>query len=80
MSKDIPAMSSREFERLLLKGGAAKVRHKGSSHAIFRRVKGGKANSAPVVMCKKELSPKYIKLVFKQLGFEDAEIVKLLRE
>lgn len=79
MSKDIPSMSSRKFEKLLLKGGAVKVRHKSSSHAIFRRVKGEKTHSAPVVMGKKELSPKYIKLVFKQLGFEEDEIPKLLR-
>ena len=33
---------------------------------------------APVVMGKKEHSPKYMKLVLRQLGFTDVEIEALL--
>jgi hypothetical protein len=35
---------------------------------------GGIIRRAPVVMGKSELSPKYIKLVLRQLGFSDEEI------
>jgi len=76
--KKIPEMSSKKFVRLLEKGGAIFVRQKGTSHAIFERVKEGKIYRAPVVMNKKALSPKYTKLVFRQLGFSDEEIHRLL--
>jgi hypothetical protein len=44
----------------------------------YLREKEGKVYGAPVVMAKKELSPKYMKLVFRQLGFTDEEIDVLL--
>ena len=71
-------MSSKKFTKLLTRGGAIFVRQRGSSHAIFERDNKGKVYRAPVVMGKRELSPKYIKLVLKQLGFTDEEINTLL--
>jgi len=76
--KKIPPMSSKKFVKLLTRGGGRFVRQKASSHAIFEREKEGKVYRAPVVMAKKELSPKYMKLVFRQLGFTDEEIDVLL--
>jgi len=67
-------MSSKKFVKLLARGGARFVRQKGTSHAIFEREKEGKVYRAPVVMAKKELSPKYMKLVLRQLGFTDEEM------
>ncbi|MBU0566689.1 type II toxin-antitoxin system HicA family toxin [bacterium] len=78
LKKQIPAMSSKKFVSLLEKGGAVFVRQRKTSHAIFQRIKDKKVYRAPVVMNKKELSPKYIKLVFRQLGFTDEEIDGLL--
>ena len=78
MPKRIPAMSSKKFARLLTHGGAIFVRQKGTSHAIFERDKEREVYRAPVVMGKRELSPKYMKLVLKQLGFTDEEIDALL--
>ena len=74
MPKRIPAMSSKKFVKLLTCGGAIFVRHGSTSHAIFEREKEGTTYRAPVVMGKRELSPKYMKVVLRQLGFTDEEI------
>ena len=79
MPDKIPAMSSTKFIRLLKRGGARFVRQRGTSHAIFRRIVRGEKYSAPVIMNKSELSPKYIRLVFRQLGFTNEEIEALLK-
>ena len=78
MPKRIPAMSSKKFAKLLTRGGAIFVRQRGTSHAIFEREKDGTVYRAPVVMGKRELSPKYIKVVLRQLGFTDGELDALL--
>jgi predicted RNA binding protein YcfA (HicA-like mRNA interferase family) len=70
----IPSLSSRKFARLLEKNGAYFVRQRGTSHAVYERVAGEITWRAPVVMGKSELSPKYIKLVLRQLGFSNEEI------
>ncbi|KAF5426246.1 putative RNA binding protein YcfA, dsRBD-like fold, HicA-like mRNA interferase family [Candidatus Methanophagaceae archaeon] len=67
-------MSSKKFVKLLARGGAKFIRQKSTSHAIFERQKEGRVYRAPVVMAKKELSPKYMKLVLRQLGFTDEEM------
>jgi len=71
-------MSSKKFVKLLTHGGAIFVRQKSTSHAIFEREKDGNVYRAPVVMGKRELSPKYMKIVLRQLGFTDGEIDALI--
>ncbi len=71
-------MSSKKFIKLLTYGGARFIRQRGTSHAIFEREKDGRVYRAPVVMAKSELTPKYMKLVLRQLGFSTAEIDVLL--
>ena len=78
MYKKIPPMSSKKFITLLARGDVRFVRQRSTSHAIFEREKEGTVYRAPVVMGKKELSPKYMKLVLRQLGFTDEEIQSLL--
>jgi predicted RNA binding protein YcfA (HicA-like mRNA interferase family) len=80
VSRKIPPLSSKAFIKLLSKGGANFVRQRGTSHAIFEREKAGKVYRAPVIMAKSELSPKYMKLVLRQLGFTDEEIDNLIEE
>ena len=78
MYKKILPMSSKKFIKLLARGDVRFVRQRSTSHAIFEREKEGTVYRAPVVMGKKELSPKYMKLVLRQLGFTDEEIQSLL--
>lgn len=70
-------MSSKKFARLLTHGGAIFVRQKSTSHAIFEREKDENVYRAPVVMGKRELLPKYMKIV-ETLGFTDCEHLNLL--
>jgi hypothetical protein len=70
-------MSSRKFVSLLARGDARLIRQQGTSHAIFERIKDGKTWHAPVVMAKPELSPHYMYIVLRQLGFTDDEINEL---
>ena len=71
-------MSSKKFAKLITHGGAIFVRQKSTSHAIFEREKDENVYRAPVVMGKRELSPKYMKIVLRQLGFTDEEIDAVL--
>mgnify|MGYP001570240210 FL=1 len=73
----INPLSSRDFRRLLEKNGAHLVRQRGTSHAIYERAAADKIYRAPVVAGARELSPKYIKVVLRQLGFNDEEIAEL---
>ena len=78
MPERIPPISSKKFAKILTHGGAIFVRQKSTSHAIFEREKEGDVYRAPVVAGKRELSPKYMKIVLRQLGFTDEEIDALL--
>jgi predicted RNA binding protein YcfA (HicA-like mRNA interferase family) len=74
----IPSMSSKDFVRMLEKGGAVFVRQGPTDHAIYSRIIEGQRFSAPVQMGKKSLDPVYCKRVLRQLKFTDEEIEGLL--
>lgn len=75
----IPSMSSKEFIKLLEKGGALLARQGSTDHAIYARVVEERRYSAPVQMGKKTLDPMYCKRIFRQLKFTDQEIENLLK-
>ncbi len=74
----IPAMSSKEFIKLLEKGKTRFVRQGSTDHAIYSRIVYEKRYSAPVQMGKKSLDPIYCKRVLRQLKFTDEDIENLL--
>lgn len=74
----LPSMSSKEFTKLLEKGGAVFVRQGPTDHAIYARTIEGKRYSALVQMGKKTLDPVYCKRVLRQLKFTNEEIERLL--
>jgi len=78
MSK-VPSMSSKQFVKLLEKGGAKFIRQKSTDHAIYSRYCNGKRYSAPVLMGKKTLDPNYSKRVFRQLKFSDEDIAAVIQ-
>ena len=51
---------------------------KGEQIMLFMNESSIMLNCAPVVIGKQELSPKYTKTVFRQLGFTDEEIDAVL--
>ena len=76
----IPPLSSRKFKSLLEKNGAYLARQGKTDHAIFVRQTTENKFAAPVQMGKKELDPRYIKLVLKQLGFSTEEIKQIFKK
>lgn len=70
-------LSSKRFRSVLEKNGAYLKRQGKTDHAIFVRETKERTFAAPVQMGKKELSPHYIKLVLKQLGFSNEDIKKM---
>ncbi|HEY4612125.1 MAG TPA: type II toxin-antitoxin system HicA family toxin [Bacteroidota bacterium] len=79
MPKKVPPLSSKEFVRLLERGGARFVRQRRTDHAIYERMTAtGELKRAPVIMGKRELTPAYQKLVLRQLGFTVQEIDNLI--
>ncbi len=76
----IPSLSSRKFKALLEKNGAYLKRQGPTDHAIFGRETAEEKFAAPVQMGKKELDPRYIKLVLKQLYFSNDEIKNIFRK
>jgi len=68
-------LSSFSIKAMLDSSGRAET-----SHAIFEREKNGTIYRAPVVMAKSELSPKYVKLVLRQLGFTDEELDDIIQK
>ena len=74
----MPSLSSKEFIRLLEKGGVTFVRQGPTDHAIYSRMVEGRRYSAPVQMGKKTLDPVYCKRILRQLKFTDNEIEQLL--
>jgi predicted RNA binding protein YcfA (HicA-like mRNA interferase family) len=79
MSDKIPSVSSKKFIHLLQKSGAKFVRQRGTSHAIYERKVRNIIYRAPVITAKKDLSPKYIKLVLTQLGYSEEEINSIFK-
>jgi predicted RNA binding protein YcfA (HicA-like mRNA interferase family) len=76
----LPSMSSKEFVKLLERGGAVFVRQGSTDHAIYSRTIEGRRYSAPVQMGKKTLDPVYCRRVFRQLKFTDEEIERLMNK
>gem|GEM_PF-6866421 len=73
-------MSSKKFAMLLTHGGAIFVRQKSTSHAIFEREKDENVYRAPVVMGKRELSPKYMKIVLRHWVLLIARSISFFRD
>ena len=79
MPKNIPSLKPRELVRLLEKGGCAFFREGKGDHSIYIRTFGNQKRVAPIDMGARELSPPYVLRIFRQFGFTDNEIERLLK-
>ena len=79
MPKNIPSLKPRELIRLLEKGGCSFYREGRGDHTIYVRTLGGQKRVVPIDMGARELSPPYVLRIFRQFGFTDAEIERLLK-
>ena len=79
MPKNIPSLKPRELVRLLEKGGCSFYREGKGDHSIYVRILGGQKRVVPIDMGTRELSPPYVLRIFRQFGFTDDEIERLLK-
>jgi predicted RNA binding protein YcfA (HicA-like mRNA interferase family) len=79
MPKNIPSLKPRELVRLLEKGGCSFYREGKGDHSIYVRILGSQRRVVPIDMGARELSPPYVLRIFRQFGFADDEIERLLR-
>jgi predicted RNA binding protein YcfA (HicA-like mRNA interferase family) len=79
MPKNIPSLKPRELVRLLEKGGCSFFREGKGDHSIYTRAFGNQKRVVPIDMGARELSPPYVLRIFRQFGFTDEEIERLLK-
>jgi predicted RNA binding protein YcfA (HicA-like mRNA interferase family) len=79
MPKNIPSLKPRELVRLLEKGGCSFFREGKGDHSIYIRILGNQKRVVPIDMGARELSPPYVLRIFRQFGFTDDEIERLLK-
>ena len=79
MPKNIPSLKPKELVRLLEKGGCSFFREGKGDHLIYIRAFGNQKRVVPIDMGARELSPPYVLRIFRQFGFTDDEIERLLK-
>ena len=79
MPRNIPSLKPRELIRLLEKGGCSFLREGKGDHSIYIRTLGSQKRVIPIDMGARELSPPYVLRIFRQFGFTDDEIERLLK-
>ena len=79
MPKNIPSLKPRELVRLLEKGGCSFFREGKGDHSNYIRTFGNQKRVVPIDMGARELSPPYVLRIFRQFGFTDDEIERLLK-
>jgi predicted RNA binding protein YcfA (HicA-like mRNA interferase family) len=79
MPKNIPSLKPKELIRLLEKGGCSFFREGKGDHSIYIRAFRNQKRVVPIDMGARELSPPYVLRIFRQFGFTDDEIERLLK-
>ena len=78
MPKNIPSLKPKELIRILGNGGCKFYREGKGDHRLYIREMEGKKRIVPIDVGLTELSPPYVLRIFRQFGFTDEEIQKLL--
>ena len=79
MPKNIPSLKPRELIRLLEKAGCSFYREGKGDHTIYIRTLESRKRAVPIDMGARELSPPYVLRIFRQFGFTDDEIERMLK-
>ena len=79
MPKNIPSLKPKELIRMLRSGGCDFYRNGKGDHKLYMRYYEGKKRVVPIDMGAGELSPPYVLRIFRQFGFTDNEVEKLLK-
>ena len=79
MPKNIPSLKPRELIKILEKGGCKFYREGKGDHRLYIRLTPESKRIVPIDIGAKEMSPAYVLRIFRQFGFTDEEIDKLLK-
>ncbi|MBC7972917.1 MAG: type II toxin-antitoxin system HicA family toxin [Verrucomicrobia bacterium] len=79
MPKNILSLKPKQLIKLLAQGGCSFYREGKGDHCLYRRNVDNTVRVVPIDMGAREMSPAYVLRIFRQFGFADAEIEKLLR-
>ncbi len=79
MPKNIPSLKPRDLIRIIEKGGCLFYREGKGDHTIYIRHFGSQKRIVPIDMGAREFSPPYVLRIFRQFGFSDDEIERLLK-
>jgi predicted RNA binding protein YcfA (HicA-like mRNA interferase family) len=78
MPKNVPSLKPNQLIRLLMTGGCRFYREGRGDHKLYFRQTKGQKRVVPIDMGQKEFSPPYVLRIFRQFGFTDEEIERLL--
>ena len=78
MPKNVPSLKANQLIRLLRSAGCEFYREGRGDHKLYVRQVSGQKRVVPIDMGQKEFSPPYVLRIFRQFGFTDEEIEKLL--
>lgn len=78
MPKNIPSLKAKELVRLIRKGGCEFYREGKGDHKLYFRFVEGRKRVVPIDMGVREFSPAYVIRIFRQFGFTDSEIERII--
>jgi hypothetical protein len=79
MPKNIPSLKPKKLIKILEKGGCQFHREGKGDHRLYRREFENQNRIVPIDIGADEMSPAYVLRIFRQFGFTDNEIEKLLK-
>jgi predicted RNA binding protein YcfA (HicA-like mRNA interferase family) len=79
MPKNIPSLKPKKLIKILEKGGCQFHREGKGDHRLYCREFENQNRIVPIDIGADEMSPAYVLRIFRQFGFTDSEIEKLLK-
>ena len=79
MPKSVPSLKARKLIRILKSAGCEFYREGKGDHSLYVRYIRAQKRVVPIDMGEKEFSPPYVLRIFRQFGFTDEEIDRLLK-
>ena len=79
MPKNIPSLKTKQLIKILEKNGCQFHREGKGDHRLYLRKLNEQNRIVPIDIGAKEMSPAYVLRIFRQFGFTDEEIEKMLK-
>jgi predicted RNA binding protein YcfA (HicA-like mRNA interferase family) len=79
MPKHVPSLKPKALIRILEQAGCSFYREGKGDHCLYTRMVDGRKRVVPIDMGAGEMSPAYVLRIFRQFGFSDMEIERLIK-